>query len=73
MRNPSEVVPIQMGVGIHYFRLNGSELGLMPAFIQEKDFADGVDKPLTMGVGIHYFRFEGFKSKIMAFRRVGEK
>ena len=37
MRNPSEVVPIQMGVGIHYFR------------------------------------FEGFKSKIMAFRRVGEK
>ena len=27
--------------------VNGSELGLMPAFIQEKDFADGVDKPLT--------------------------
>ena len=30
--------------------MNGSELGLMPAFIQEKDFADGIDKPLTYEV-----------------------
>ena len=31
--------------------VNGSELGLMPAFIQEKEFTDGIDKPLTVRQG----------------------
>ena len=28
--------------------VNGSELGLMPAFIQEKDFADEYARPIRM-------------------------